>query len=163
MAFTISKTTCLLGCSKLYFLIIAFTILICSSCQNEADPPFSIVPEIKLLNVSHDTIVEYQDVLVLTVEYKDGDGDIGFLDPDVNAIFVRDARLENFDGFYIGPVTPIGANVPIQGQVDIEFPSVFLFGSRETETTRFYIKLLDRAGQESNMLETPPVVIKRAN
>ncbi len=163
MASIILKTICLSDYNRHLACLLVLIALTLYSCQNEAEPPFSIIPEISLVDISHDTIVEYTETLVLTIEYKDGDGDIGFEDPDQNAIFVRDARLEDYDGFYIGPVAPIGSNVPIQGKVDIEFPSIFLFGNRDSETTRFYIRLIDRAGHESNTIETPAVVIKRNN
>lgn len=138
-----------------------FLTLLWISCKKEETGPFSDIPHIRLLGISQDTIVQYQDVLVLTIEYEDGNGDLGFIDPDEYAIFVRDARLERFDGFYMGPVTPDGVSVAIKGTVNIEFPSLFVFGNREEESTRFYIKIIDRAGNESNLLETDPVIIKR--
>jgi hypothetical protein len=158
MEFFTSKTTCLIAYSKLCLLLLVFGIL---ACNREDTLPFSVIPEIKLVSISHDTIVEYQDVLTITIEYNDGDGDLGFVDPDMNTIFVRDARLENFDGFYMGPVAPPEVKIPIQGKVNIEYPSLFLFGTRDTETTRFFIKIIDRAGHESNLIETPPVIIKK--
>jgi hypothetical protein len=69
--------------------------------------------------------------------------------------------LEAFDGFYIGPITPPDVEVPIQGHLNIEFPILFLFGNGAMEQTRFQIKLIDRAGHESNLLETATVSITR--
>jgi hypothetical protein len=51
--------------------------------------------------------------------------------------------------------------VPIQGHLDIEFPSLFLFGNGEAEQTRFQIRMVDREGNESNLLETNTVTIVR--
>ena len=119
------------------------------------------IPEIQLLEVSHDTIRQYEDALVIKIFYKDGNGDIGFEDPQEYALFVRDIRLENFDGFYVGPLAPPDANVPIQGELTIEFPSLFLFGNGSVEQTRFEIRMIDRAGNESNLLETDLVSIIR--
>ena len=132
-----------------------------SSCENDDGPAFSTVPEIGLIGIAPDTVVQFEDVLVITIEYKDGDGDIGHEDPDVNSIFVRDARLENYDGFYIGPIAPIGQEVAITGQLNIEFPALFLFGSGNTESTFFYIYLEDRAGNQSNEIITPTITIAR--
>lgn len=128
------------------------------ACEEE-DMGISEIPEIRLTEISHDTIVQYEDVLVLNIEYKDGDGDLGFPDPDEYALFIRDLRLEDFDSFFIGPLAPMESSVPIQGVLNVEFPSLFLFGNGGSETTRFECKMLDRAGNESNLITTPSVVI----
>lgn len=130
-------------------------------CSKEEDISYANVPEIQLLGVSHDTIRQYEDALVIRISYKDGNGDIGFEDPQQYALFVRDVRLEAFDGFYVGPLAPPDVSVPIQGELTIEFPSLFLFGNGAVEQTRFEIKMFDRAGNESNLLETDFVAIIR--
>jgi hypothetical protein len=100
-------------------------------------------------------------VLLIRIFYRDGNGDLGFENPEEYALFVRDIRLEDFDGFYVGPIAPPGRSVPIQGDFIIEFPSLFLFGNGDIEQTRFQIKMIDRAGNESNLLETETVAIIR--
>ena len=158
MGYSISRVTCLSsGVNSL--LGIFLLLLFLSSCKEDDRLPFSDTPEIELLGVSHDTIREYQDVLIITISYQDGNGDLGWVDPDQYALFVRDVRLENFDGFYIGPLSPPGSNVPITGKLNIEFPSLFLFGNRNAETTQFEVKMIDRSGMESNLITTDPVVI----
>lgn len=136
-------------------------ILSFMSCQKEDVMEYSTIPEISLVSISQDTIRQYQDVLYIRIMYKDGDGDLGFENPSEYALFVRDIRLENFDGFYVGPLTPPDVSVPIQGELNVEFPSLFLFGNGDVELTRFQIKMVDRAGHESNMLETGNVAITR--
>jgi hypothetical protein len=131
------------------------------ACEEETVEHYPVEPKIELLGLSHDTIRQYEDALVITIQYKDGDGDIGFEDPEQYALYVRDIRLENFDGFYVGPVAPPDSNVPIQGELTIEFPSLFLFGNGAVEQTRFEIKMIDRAGHESNVLETELIAIIR--
>jgi hypothetical protein len=138
-----------------------FVMLFLVACTKDDDIEYSDVPEIQLLELSHDTIRQYQDVLVIRISYKDGDGDIGFENPQEYALHVRDIRLEAFDGFYVGPLAPPEANVPIQGELTIEFPSLFLFGSASLEQTKFEIKMIDRAGHESNLLQTDFVAITR--
>ena len=146
------------GLSKLLF----FTgLLIISGCGKEDDITYSNTPLIGLVSISHDTIRQYEDVLSIRISYKDGDGDIGFEDPEEYALYVRDIRLEAFDGFYVGPLAPPDAQVPIQGELNIEFPSLFLFGNGAVEQTRFEIKMIDRAGNESNLIETDFVAITR--
>ena len=136
-------------------------ILSFMSCEKEEITAYSNVPEISLVSISQDTIRQYEDVLYIRIMYKDGDGDLGFANSGEYALFVRDIRLEAFDGFYVGPISPPDVVVPIQGELNVEFPSLFLFGNGDIELTRFQIKMVDRAGNESNMLETDNVAIIR--
>ncbi len=146
------------GLSKLPLLA---SLLIIGACGKEDDITYSNTPVIGLVSISQDTIRQYEDVLSIRISYKDGDGDIGFEDPEQYALYVRDIRLEAFDGFYVGPLAPPDAQVPIQGELNIEFPSLFLFGNGAVEQTRFEIKMIDRAGNESNLIETDFVAITR--
>jgi len=131
------------------------------SCEKEEVTAYSNIPEISLVSLSQDTIRQYEDVLYIRIQYKDGDGDLGFENSGEYALFVRDIRLEAFDGFYVGPLTPPDVVVPVQGELNVEFPSLFLFGNGDIELTRFQIKMVDRAGNESNLLETDNVAIIR--
>lgn len=142
-------------------LLLLFGFLCFTSCMKDEVVEYSDIPEIQLVELSHTTIRQYQDVLRIKIFYKDGNGDLGFESPEEYALFVRDIRLESFDGFYVGPITPPGVEVPIQGNLHIEFPSLFLFGNGDMEQTRFQIKIIDRAGHESNLLETGTVTITR--
>lgn len=131
-------------------------------CRENADePPFSTIPEIKFKGLSHDTIREFEDVLTISISYQDGDGDLGFEEPDDYAVFIRDARLNNFDGFYVGPVAPPGASIAVKGNLKLEFLSLFVFGNRTEERTRFYIYMIDRSGHKSNELLSPDVIIQK--
>ena len=159
MVFFISRVICpSAGRSNLFILL---SLLILTACKKEDDIIYPDIPEIQLLGLSHDTIRQYEDVLTIRIFYKDGDGDIGFKNPEEYALFVRDVRLQAFDGFYVGPLAPPDANVPIQGELTIEFPSLFLFGNGALEQTRFEIKMVDRAGHESNLIETDFISIIR--
>jgi hypothetical protein len=142
-------------------VILFLSILLVTGCSKEEIMKYSNVPEIQLVELSHDTIRQYEDVLSIRISYKDGNGDLGFESPEEYALFIRDIRLESFDGFYIGPLAPPGADVPIQGNLNVEFPSLFLFGNGAVENTRFQIKMIDREGNESNVLETGTVAITR--
>ena len=144
------------------YILFSFILFAFVSCHKNADgPPFSTTPEIKLKSLSNDTIVEFEDVLTISISYKDGDGDLGFEEPDDYAVFIRDARLNNYDGFYIGPVAPPGSVIAVQGNLKLEFPSLFVFGNRTSERTRFYIYMIDRKGNKSNELVSQDVIIKK--
>lgn len=156
-----SRVTCLFdGWNNL--LVGSLLMVVVFSCtKRDARLPFVEVPEIQLMSLSHDTIRQYEETLVIRIKYTDGDGDLGFEEPDKYALFVRDVRLEDFDNFYIGPVAPPGEKIPVEGEIDIELPSLFIFGNGEQESTYFEIKMVDRAGNESNMLTTERVIIRR--
>lgn len=157
MVYIILKPTCPLKRSISICLISVVFIL--ASCDKGEDISEMTKPEIELLGLSHDTIVEFQDILTISIEYTDGDGDIGFVEPDRYALFIRDTRLDDFDNFYIGPIAPPDTLVPITGVLDVEFPSLFIFGNANQESTNFEIKMVDRAGNESNLLTTEEVLI----
>ena len=131
-------------------------------CSKSGDDlPYPKAPEIRFLSMSHDTIMEYRDVLTLQISYQDGDGDLGFEEPDNYAVFIRDARLTAYDGFYLGPIAPPGIIVPVKGSLSVRFPSLFVFGNRQQESTHFYAYVVDRSGQKSNEIITPPILIQK--
>lgn len=148
------KNTCL------FLGLISFS-LSTSSCTKDQVDEISVIPSIELLSISSDTIKEFEDELIIIIAYEDGDGDLGFEETDQYALFVRDIRLEEFDEFYLGPIAPPGVNVPITGNFNIEFPSLFLFGNGNYETTRFEIRMVDRRMNESNLLVTEEIIIKK--
>jgi hypothetical protein len=154
MDYTLLKNICLFA----GLISILFTA---SACTKGEISELSEIPKIELQSISSNLITEFEDELIITISYEDGNGDIGFEETDQFALFVRDLRLQEFDEFYLGPIAPPDSNVPIQGELDIEFPNLFIFGNGETETTRFEIMLIDRAMNESNILTTDDVTIKK--
>ena len=144
--------------TKIFFGLILIVII---ACSKDDEIPFSAIPKIELLKLSHDTIRQYQDVMTITIEYTDGNGDLGFVEPDKYALFIRDVRLAEFDGFYIGPLAPPDTTIAIRGILDIELPSLFIFGNASEETTSFELKMVDRSGNESNLLTTNNILITK--
>lgn len=127
----------------------------------DTSPTFPIEPHIRLIQINQEEIIEFQDTLEILLSYEDGDGDLGNLNPDVPGLVVKDGRLSEPDSFHLQPLAPQGANVSIQGELLVRLPQLFLLGNGMTESTRFKIKLLDRAGHESNEIETPQIKIIR--
>lgn len=130
-----------------------------SSCMKDEITLISNVPEIALLSISSDTITEFEEALIISISYQDGDGNLGFEETDQYALFVRDIRLDEFDGFYLGPIAPPNETIPIVGELNVEFPNLFVFGNDSIETTRFELKMIDRSNNESNILITDDIVI----
>jgi hypothetical protein len=142
-----------------YLFVISLSLLFFSCEKNSTDPVFSKIPTIKITEVSHDTLVQFIDQLVLKIEYEDGDGDLGNANPDVNSIFVKDSRLENPDEYYLPPLAPDSAMVSITGIFNLELSTTFLFGNGTEESAIFEVFVIDRAGNVSETVETTPILI----
>src|SRR5690606_40889576 len=101
MEFFTSRVICRFSGPVSSSVLILILLTVLTGCEKDSRLPFSDKPEIELVSVSHDTIVEYEDRLVIRIRYIDGNGDLGFEDPELYALFVRDLRLADFDDFYI--------------------------------------------------------------
>ena len=138
------------------FSIVLFSL----SCETVSDElSFDRVPKIRIIEASHNSLVQFQDSPVLKIEYEDGDGDLGTSDPDVNSILVQDSRLENPDEYYLPPLAPEGAEVSITGTFNLVLLPTFLLGNGTEEKVIFSIKLFDRAGNVSNEVETEEITV----
>ncbi len=148
--------------TKLSTLLWAMATLMWISCEKVVDDPvFDLAPSIELLEVSSDTIIEFQQSIDLLLRYEDGDGDIGHPDSDINSLFVKDARLEREDAYYVAPIAPVGADISITGTLRLKLDNTFLLGNADVETTIFTLYLVDQAGNQSNTIETQPITILR--
>jgi len=153
----------------LFFLSFVFLL---SACTKELDdkivdendnPEIGESPTIEFISLSATTIKAYSDSLTFKISYLDGDGDLGTNDPDINSIELIDNRdAEQFIfGYHLSPRTPAGSNLIIQGELDIVLNNTILLDdTNESETTTFSIRLKDRAGNWSNVLETQEVLIE---
>lgn len=67
------------------------TLLLLSACKKDENS-WSEVPEIKFISISPSSLVQFSSPLTITIEYRDGDGDLGENNPDVVNTFVTDGR-----------------------------------------------------------------------
>lgn len=116
-------------------------------------------PLIRFLSMSQTELIEFEDRVIIEVQYEDGDGDLGDPNPDVHTIFVKDRRLADFDTYQLQPLAPIGEEVAITGSLTIELQPVFVLGNGTEEKTDFTIYIVDRAGNESNQIISPELTI----
>jgi hypothetical protein len=174
------------------FLLIAFLSIFVFACVSE--PDFSLTPEIGFNNIQIFTTttegllgVSKKDSVVMTIDFKDGDGNLGFTAEELAKLkkttgdslqtFVVDIFVSK-NGKFIksNPKEKFGGNLPIrfkqgsksgpiEGSIDYStnfeynvFQGIpFLTGKRDT--VKFAIKIKDRALNVSNMVETSPIVI----
>lgn len=110
--------------------------------------------------------------LVLT--FTDGDGDLGKLNnADSNSFVVyrnlRDTTFFSVDNKYVIPVIPKkGTTDAISGTIEIKFSSLFS-GYKElyfplkgitVDTFTYKVYITDRANHISNVITTPPIIVK---
>jgi hypothetical protein len=58
-------------------------------------------------------------------------------------------------------MAPVGEKIRIKGQMTMNLRNVFLLGTGNMETTSFTVRIQDRAGNWSNPIKTPEVIITR--
>ena len=174
------------------------TLFISSVCLSmfacTGEPDFSFIPEIGFNNVRVLTVtsqgllgVAKKDSVIMTVNFQDGDGDLGFTPAELitlkkttgdslqtfvvdiyvqrNGKFVRSFPKEKFGGNFPIRFKQGSKPGPIEGTVDYSatfeynvFQGIpFLKG--KSDTIKFAIQIKDRALNKSNVVETSPVVI----
>ncbi len=137
-----------------------FLIGLLGACTVENELPNK--PEISIVSVHPTEITEYQDVIKVVLAYTDGDGNLGFSNPDSNALRVWDDRLSSPDWYHVQPLAPPGEKISIQGELTVNLSGTFVLSSTaDQETTRFRIKIKDRNGNWSNEVITPLITINR--
>ncbi len=116
-------------------------------------------PLIRLVSVSSKQLKQFKDSLVITLEYTDGDGDIGETNPDINDLEIKDQRLSKPDYYFVKPLSPPNAGIKIKGIIAVQVKNTFLLGTADSEITLFEIRLRDRAGNWSNSIKTEVITI----
>ena len=136
-------------------LFILLSVLIISSCKKEDDSLFNI----SLLNTSPTSIQEFQENIIVEIEYEHTKGFMGFYDPDYLSLEVKDSRLTNADYYHLIPLNPPDNELEIKGIINLEIDSPFILGSGNFETLFFTIRIQDREGEWSNEIATPLISV----
>lgn len=143
-------------------LLFCLTVMALTGCKKDneltGDPN---VPFITFISVSSTTVLQFKDSLVITFEYKDGDGDIGEIDPDLNDLQIKDKRLSKADYYFVKPLSPPGSKIKTKGTIAVQLKNTFLLGNANSEITTYELKLKDRAGHWSNSIITPEITITK--
>lgn len=138
--------------------VIAILVIVLGGCKKEDTYPSE--PEIELLSITPLELVQFEDNISLRIKYRDGNGDLGDENPDADVLRVKDSRLSEPDWYHVQPLAPIGSEVAIEGELDITLNTLFLLGNGSQESTTFSIRIRDRAGNFSNEIVTPVILIK---
>lgn len=119
------------------------------------------VPFLEIESISETTVQNYDSNVVVTLLYRDEDGDLGFEDPDSLSLFIHDSRLATPDRYYVQTLAPPDHDLHIQGSLEVTLVAPFLLGNGDSETLTYSIWIYDRARNFSNVVTTDPITIVR--
>lgn len=136
-------------------------MLAVGACNKPTVNKLDVAPAIRIVSVAPTTVQAFSGRTEVVLQYEDGDGDQGSLQPDSLMLEVRDDRLTAPDYYFVPPLSPEGSNVPIRGTIRFRLNGTFLFGNGTTEVTQYSIRLRDRSGKWSNTVLTPQIIINR--
>ena len=140
--------------------MILLSILFMTSCKKE-DSGFSEVPEISFVSITPASQKEFENPFIITVSYKDGDGDLGENNPDVKNLFVKDNRIGITYEYRLQQLAPDNAAVPIQGTFTIDLPLLGITNGNNSQQATFEVYVTDRDNNRSNTIATTAVTITK--
>jgi len=139
-----------------YLLIASLTVAV-ASCKKKDEKPEA--PVIVYNTISETSVEEFQNNIVITFSYEDYQGDLGEMDADAYSVRIKDNRLSDYDWYHIPPMTPEMQELHIKGDYALQIAPLFILGNGTEEQTHFTIQIRDRAGNWSNTITTPVVII----
>lgn len=135
-------------------------LLLCTAWACEKDgEALDEVPAIELISIEPRSVVQFQDSVIIKLSYQDGNGDLGGMPADSVNLFVVDNRNGVPFQFRIQELVPGGAEVPIKGTLSVTLQNLFLTGDQPQQNVSFSIHAVDRAGNKSNVVNTPNVTV----
>ena len=144
------------------YIIIASMLLSACNKDEEINPPISEVPEIELMSVSPGTVVALEDSIVFLIHYIDGDGDLGYNEPDSMSLYITDNRIPLTESFFVPWLAPEGSKITIEGDLEVQLHNTILVDpDSDSETVTFTVWMRDRAGNLSNSVTTGPITVTR--
>ena len=134
--------------------------------------------------ISDANVVVTNDSAVLTFSFTDGDGDIGLADDELDAPYDSasyyhfNLYLEYFEKqdaggwepgldaegdtivfkYRLEPIIVQGKKKGIKGTMDVVINPFYNAASPESDTIKYSVKLIDRALNESVVIETDPII-----
>ena len=142
---------------NLKYILLALLLLSLGCKKEEAEVEFKIT----LKNTTPTNLQEFQENIMVTLEYQHPEGFVGFDDPDYLSLEIHDSRLTNPDFYHLQPLSPPNQTISIQGTINVEIDSPFRFGNGDSETLTYAIRIQDNKMKWSNMVTTPIITVNR--
>ena len=139
--------------------IILIIPLLFFGCKKEELREDMDVPYISIKRITPKIVQEFTESVLLEIAYEDGNGDLGFHDPDVLSLSVQDSRLDTPDFYHIPPLAPDGEEIYIKGTFNIYLNTTFLIGVGSSEKLRYTVKIRDRAENWSNTVTSEEITV----
>jgi hypothetical protein len=117
------------------------------------------VPYISIKDITPTEVYELSESVLLEIAYEDGNGDLGFHDPDILSLSVQDSRLDSADMYHIPPLAPDGEEIYIKGTFNVYLNTTFLIGIGSSEKLRYTVKIRDREGNWSNTVTSEEITV----
>ena len=140
-------------------LLLSFGFIFLFSCKKDKIE-FNSIPSIEYIGISPTVANEYSDSVTVTIKYNDGDGDLGENDASVKNCFVTDNRIGITYKYRIKQLAPDGANIPIEGNLNIELGGQGITDGSNQQSVSYTIYVVDRAGHQSNSITTSNITIR---
>lgn len=139
-------------------------------CANA--PDFTDEPEIEFISISKSSFNQgffNEDSLILTISFQDGNGDIGN-DTTQNIVVIDNRTGDIYDRFVTPQIPEQGINNGVKGEVRMVLfntccifpdgiPPCEIVPQYPTDEISFSIYMEDRAGNQSNTINTSTVTI----
>ena len=143
---------------RLLRYILVSCLLFSFSCKKEkVEPEFRI----SLKNTTPTNLQEFQENVMVTIEYQHPEGFMGFSDPDYLSLEIHDSRLSNPDFYHLQPLSPPNQTISIQGKINVEIDSPFRFGNGNSETLTYSLRIQDNKQKWSNTITTPIITVNK--
>ena len=164
------------------FIFFSLLALCLSSCYKE--PNFEMTPAIEFEAITKDIRLDQftgakKDSIIVSIKFKDGDGDLGLnseergtdaKQPNYNYVVKSYRKIkgtftafntpETLSGFYPRLKTD-DKNGPIEGILRYRIEIETAFWPVKKDTVKFEVYIKDRAGNQSNTIETTPIVLNQ--
>ena len=142
---------------NLKYILLALLLLSLGCKKEEVEVEFKIT----LKNTIPSNLQEFQENVMVTLEYQHPEGFMGFSDPDYLSLEIHDSRLSNPDFYHLQPLSPPNQTISIQGKINIEIDSPFCFGNGNSETLTYALRIQDNKKKWSNTIITPVITVNK--
>ena len=134
--------------------------MLLTACKKETST-INKVPILDFVNVTPNDVHEFQQSLIFTVHYKDGDGDLGENNADAKNLFLIDNRIGIKYQYRLQQLSPSNSTIAIDGDFNVELKTVAITDSSLLQNATFSIYVIDRAGNQSNIVTSGNVIIRK--